>query len=314
MQIKKVEVSRKRDGKEALTSEEVTQLRGIVGALFYLCFTRPDIQADLTLLAQKITKATVQELRTANALIDRAKRGSSLGLKFPRMSPPLHVLAISDASHASGGSSYAIEGLVVCLVETPKLFREGCPDGEHPGNFLNFKGHLLTCGSHRSKRISHGTSHAESLGVYQASLAGEQIAQRITELSSPYHLSLHEFMELDDHGLWELGVSSVTDCFDVIQLMVGQRGVPQDRSQRLVVLSLRERRMISKIRNLVHVRTQDMVANCLTKHVSHCPQLHSCLISGTVSFKQTVTLFNALPPRHNEEYFEHDLEGLEYMD
>ena len=283
----------------------------MIGALIYLCFTRPDIHADLTLLAQRITRATVKDLRAANALVDRAKRSSSLGLKFPKLTPPLHVLAVSDASHASGGSSYAIEGLFVILSETPALFRNGLKDGEHPGNLLNLRGHLLFCGSHRSKRISHGTSHAESLGVYQASLAGEQIAQRITELSSPYPLNVQSLMELDDIGLWELGVSSVTDCFDVIQLLVGQRGVPQDRSQRLVVLSLRERRLLSKIQHLVHVRTQDMPANCLTKHVSHCPQLHSCLTSGTVVFKHPVTLFNALPPRDNHEYFEHD---LEYMD
>ena len=310
MQIKKVAVERQRDGNQSLSPDEVTQLRGIIGALIYLCFTRPDIHADLTLLAQRITKATVKDLRAANSLVDRAKRNSSLGLKFPKLTPPLHVLAISDASHASGGSSYAIEGTFVALVETPSLFKNDLRDGEYPGSQLNFNGHLLFCGAHRSKRISHGTSHAESLGVYQASLAGEQIAQRITELYSPYHLSLQNFMELDDQGLWEIGVSSVTDCFDVIQLLVGQRGVPQDRSQRLVVLSLRERRLISKIRNLVHVRTQDMVANCLTKHVSHCPQLHACLTAGCVQFKHTVTLFNALPPRHDEDYFEHNLEDM----
>ena len=56
---------------------------------------------------------------------------------------------------------------------------------------------------------------------------------------------------------------------DVIELITGKKGVPQDNSLRLIILALRENRLQGRFQANLHVDTNDMLANALTKHVVH---------------------------------------------
>ena len=55
---------------------------------------------------------------------------------------------------------------------------------------------------------------------------------------------------------------------DLWELDCGLRGTPQDKSQRLGVLSLREERRTLRLRRLFHTRTSWMLADMLTKATS----------------------------------------------
>ena len=79
---------------------------------------------------------------------------------------------------------------------------------------------------------------------------GQQLAQlvalRLTEvLDKGIQLPLKSQSPLDDliaiqeAGAWVLPIDHYTDCNDLFQLVVGKRGTPQDRFQRLYILSLR---------------------------------------------------------------------------
>ena len=48
-------------------------------------------------------------------------------------------------------------------------------------------------------------------------------------------------------------------------LTTGKKGIPQDKSQRLLVLSLREKRVLGKVRRPYWINTQGMLADPLTK-------------------------------------------------
>ena len=99
----------------------------------------------------------------------------------------------------------------------------------------------------------------------------------------------------EEHGILELPIDVVTDCFDVIELCTGERGCPQDRSQRLIILSLRERRLLRKIRHMMHIDTNDMPANRLTKYVPSDRALTRILESGTMKFEKPLHLRRCVP-------------------
>ena len=128
-------------------------------------------------------------------------------------------------------------------------------------------------------------------------------------------------MSLDDQGCdnplssagrYETRVDSFTDCMDLLELITGHRGAPQDRSQRLIVLSLRERRLLGKMRSISHLRTGDMPANPLTKHKPNNVQLGRLLKEGILSFKEVVTSVGEMlaTPPGDDEYDEYDLHSM----
>ena len=101
-----------------------------------------------------------------------------------------------------------------------------------------------------------------------------------------------------------------TDCMDLVERATGLRGCPQDRSQRLIVLSIRERRLLGKTCSTNHLQTQDMVANSLTKHDPSDTQMATLLSSGLLAFSHA-TLHRPVK-RAMEDYDEADL--LRYRD
>ena len=91
-----------------LTPAGVTLLRGGIGAVLFLCLTRWDLLFDLIALQTQVTTATVQALRDCNAIISRAKRHKSQGLRFhPLPGRERRLASVADSSHASKKSSYA---------------------------------------------------------------------------------------------------------------------------------------------------------------------------------------------------------------
>ena len=163
-------------------------MRAALGALLYLCLTRIDILADVVLLQTKICCATVGELKQANAIIRRARQFSNRGILYKRIAPPSRTLCISDASFATKKTSYAIEGQIILVTTSPNAIKlnPGSNDIENKSLRAFFTGaaHVLHCSSRKAKRISHSTSHAESLSLNSVLGATDIIAMRFTELFS----------------------------------------------------------------------------------------------------------------------------------
>ena len=108
------------------------------------------------------------------------------------------------------------------------------------------------------------------------------VALRLTELRYPQPRSvpLATMISIEERGIFDVPTDIVTDCRDLWELETGQKGVPQDRTQRLIIMSLRERRAQGRIRNTIWTDTRDMIANSLTKHVTFDAQLDRLLVSG----------------------------------
>ena len=106
-------------------------------------------------------------------------------------------------------------------------------------------------------------------------------------------------------GTFTVPIVSLTDCFDLPELISGTRGVPQDKGQRLIISSLRERRILRKTVGQGHIATRDMLANALTKRVADCPQLGELLTSGRMQSTRTLNYIGA--PEHVQAYNEASL-------
>ena len=84
---------------------------------------------------------------------------------------------------------------------------------------------------------------------------------------TPHHqmTPLSILQKVQEDGLWMIPIDQITDCRDLFQLVVGTKGVPQDRYQRLYILTLREDRVKGCIRHFYWIPTTAMLADCLTK-------------------------------------------------
>ena len=304
--LKIVKIDRGRKEDSPLDPAETTTLRGALGGLLYLTYTRPDISADVVMLQSKVTKATIADLKQANAIIRRAQQHSGRGLFFRKLQPPLCLMAIADASFSTKNTSYAVEGTLSVLKSAPT----GLKPGNQSAKVWSGQCHVLSHHSGKAKRVSHSTSHAETLSAYSTLSTTEQVAERFTELTAPHVPTVDELIQMSSRGSYELPVHHFTDCMDLVELATGIRGCPQDRSQRLIVLSIRERRLLGKTSSTNHLQTQDMVANSLTKHDPSDMQMAQLLSSGHLVFSHATV--HRPVTRVTEDYDEADL--LHYRD
>ena len=274
-----------------LTPEELTGFRAILGALLWLCQTRLDIIADVVLSQQDVAKATIGTLKNANAIVTRAKKyAQDCGLYFPPLDLPLKMATVCDSSHASKTTSYAQEGVLILLMhdkrlelvtsETP-LYKE-LKQGDSMSGFC----HVLASLSHKAKRIGASSSNAETLSATVGKELAQLVAIRLTEifgvgmqtpLKNPATYSL--FIKIQEEGDWVIPIDHFTDCRDVFHLVVGEKGVPQDRYQRLYILALREDRIKGTIRYFIWIPTAAMLADPLTKSMIS-PMLYDLINHG----------------------------------
>eukprot|EP00435_Cladocopium_sp_Y103_P007244 s1993_g2.t1 len=304
-----------REDTSKLTREEVSTFRSILGALLWLTATRLDIIADVSVLQAKVIVAEIQHLKQANDILIKVAEYIEVGLHY-RMMEAKHtrLVCIHDASSAAQGRSYAQEGLLIGIMEdkfhdvaleAETEFQDG--EGElgvenHSGIF-----HLLHASGSKAKRISYSTSHAETLSMVGGMEAATMIMVRLAELHLPAMPTIKQLIKIQEAGDQKIPMDFYGDCRDLFELITGQRTLPQDKSQRLYVLSLKEARVSGKLRMATLVPTEAMTADSLTK-----PMVHDCMLllltTGMVRF------FNV--PNHkvitrilpvSEEYTEHDL-------
>ena len=50
-----------------------------------------------------------------------------------------------------------------------------------------------------------------------------------------------------------------------VEFVTGLKGVPQDKQQRLPIMALREERLSGRVRGMMHIGTDIMLADALTK-------------------------------------------------
>ena len=112
-----------------------------------------------------------------------------------------------------------------------------------------------------------------------------------------------QLIDIGQTGRYDQSIDLMTDCNDYFELVTGLKGVPQDRSQRLIIMSMRERRALCKFRSISWINTKAMPANSVTKLVPSRPMLHSLQRYGrlTLTGAATIRLIKRLDT-YDEEY------------
>ena len=285
-----IDSKRLRNESQACNDHEHFLFRSNVCAMLWLTLTRQDLIADIALLQQHMVAPQVKHLKLANATLRKAKDTSVLnGLHFRRLPGPTKLLCISDASHANSRTVYAQEGRLVLLVrDAPRLrdLPEKCPTGT--ADAMESHGHPLYSSGRKSTRVSQSTSASESLALLGVTQVAQLIANRLAEpllgpakgLWIPRPL---DCLRIQEENAVFLDTDAMTDCMDVFELLCSKKGLSNDTTQRVVILSLREFRALGIIRGLFHVPTSAMLADGLTKP-GKFPQLHRFCTCGIASF------------------------------
>lgn len=197
-----------------------------------------------------------------------------VGLYYPKLAPPLNLANVHDACGARQDTSYAQEGIIILLKEDREIRMLGKSDEVRPDDVAKLGGwcHVIHGTSKKAKRIGVSTSRQETIAAVGGQEICQLIAMRYSEvLGAGFNLPLYrsptikESIHIQETGAFCFPIDDYGDCKDLWELMTGMKGVPQDRHQRLYVLSLREDRMTGRIRKTVLVPTEIMVADALTK-------------------------------------------------
>ncbi len=275
-----------------LTKEETTQFRSVLGGLLWITATRLDLVSEVGVLQSRVTKATVQDMTNANNLVKKAQQPkyADVGIVYKKFSNKVKwkLAAIHDASAASKGRAYGQEGVVILLM--PDLL--DLDDQVHTvnGNVMSeerFGGvaHILSAHGAKSKRVSYSTSHSETLAAISGLETASLVALRLSEIfSKQVKPTLQELAALQEKGIPYLPIDAYTDCRDFYSLTTGGSALPQDRSQRVYVLAHREARLAGRLRWMILVPTECMLADALTKPML-AVQLLKLMTSGHVDFK-----------------------------
>ena len=141
-------------------------------------------------------------------------------------------------------------------------------------------GHPLYFAGKKASRISQSTSHAETNAAVGTAQVGGLIQSRLTEMFGAEilgtKLSLRTLSLAQEHDWFIRPCDSYTDCMDLFELVTGVRGCPNDKSQRIGVLFLREDRITGRLRHFVHAPTQAMLCDGLTKPGTFVQLLKYC--------------------------------------
>ena len=97
----------------------------------------------------------------------------------------------------------------------------------------------------------------------------------------------------DCHTHEVLSIDHCTDCDDLFKLVCSGKSLPQDRMQRVYVMSIREDRVLRKIRNMIKLPTDIMLADGLTK-IKVCPVLMYYLTTGWWHINHVTPLKSAI--------------------
>ena len=169
-----------------LTKEETTLFRCVLGGLLWITATRLDLVSEVGVLQSRVTKATVQDMLSANNLVKKAQQPkySDVGIMYKKFSNKVRwkLAAVHDASAASKGRAYSQEGVVILLM--PDLLDLDNQVHTVNGNVMSeerFGGvaHILSAHGARSKRVSYSTSHSETLAAISGLETASLVALRM---------------------------------------------------------------------------------------------------------------------------------------
>ena len=222
----KLDKTRAKQESKNLKAEEHFDYRSLVCSLLWLTISRMDIVADVVVLQQAMVTPTVKDLKKAIATYHNAVKNSTMnGLHFRKLAPPFRLANYNDSSHVSNHSLHPQEGRGIFLMTDPKVLRR-LPEWVDIKACECFEGHAnpLFSSAKKATRVSHSTSHGESLAFLGGAQIAQLLANRLTEpftkvlfdMANPSPLQM---LEIQNFHAVLVPIDVFTDCMDVWELV-----------------------------------------------------------------------------------------------
>ena len=302
-----------------LDAHEHREFRSLLCSLLWVCQTRIDIAHDVVGLQSEMTAPKAEHWRSVNALLKRARSNSVMnGLHFRKLTFPIRIVSIADCGHATKKSCYPYEGkMVVIMADRTSEISED--EWMHSSSFPLLEGHAhpIFFSARKATRISHSTSHAETLSAVGCTQTAQLVSHRFTEVFAQTilqrsHYTPTDLLMLQHENMSILPIDHVTDCMDLFELMCSAKGMASDKSQRVAVLALREDRMSGRLRFIMHWPTLAMLADGLTKSGLFLQLMRYCT-TGFIGIPLKAEQYIRLRRRVGRDaYSERDLENLDW--
>ncbi|CAE7257454.1 GIP [Symbiodinium microadriaticum] len=244
-----IPVARKKQREERLSEEETGQLRAVLGAVNWLVSgSRPDLAAWCSLLQQKVSTATVEQLVEANKLVSLAREHADMAIRVrPINVEELQFVVLSDASWANAAKKCSQAGYMIAAGD--KMLQQG-----HWGTFS-----LLRWKSYKQDRQTHSTLGAELLSLSRAVAEARWMRSMWCE-------ALNEKYKLEDDLSWSAKVplTAVIDCKPVYDHAHSCTVSIKDKRMAIEMLLLKNDIRKHNIQ-LKWVATRQMIVDVLTK-------------------------------------------------
>ncbi len=305
-----VEPQRRKERSEPATPAEISQLRSVVGSLSWLSrVCRPDIGFGVNQLQAVQQKAKVDDLLTANKLLNYAMETKEKGIYYAAGAMDFDkciLLSINDASHAASLQDINGNTVVGHRSQSGRILALASEEFMEKGEGHI---HLLQWNSSVLKRVCRSTLQAETLSLQLGSEDAEHVRQMMFVMKNlaEHPVPSKNYTAAADHmkTLW------CTDCRSLSDHLV-MHGISEVSDKRLAIdlTSLRQelwREPGSLVGNPTYtdelplnrttdcrwISTKTMVADALTKQM-RCDQLHHLMDDGFLR----VEFFSASSPEN----------------
>ena len=258
---------------ERLVPEEITELRSTLGSLGWIARQlRADICVDVSLKAQRVGIATVQDLVETNRIVVKCVADPDFALVFHAF-PTMMAFSAADSSFGNVDSEYGEKtksqaGYIIGLSEL------GFAGG------VDSRIHVIEWQSASIKRVVRATLAAEGYGVTEGAEALDWLRNVIQEMTHP-NMSLSEVA--DAYRIPALWLSDSKSLVDVVQKDAGQ---PSDKRLRIVIANLKQM-LLEAGTTFAWIDTLVMLADGLTKLDADTTILIRALCSGMYCIQAT---------------------------
>ncbi|CAE7637419.1 PCSK5 [Symbiodinium sp. CCMP2592] len=192
-----ISAERRRQKGEELSEGERQQMRAVLGAVNWLVGgSRPDLAAWCSLLQQKVSKGTVEQLIETNKLVTLARENAAMMIRIlPIPTSDIRFVVMSDASWANAENRCSQAGYLVAAVD----------DMLHKGHWGRFS--LMRWRSYKQDRQAHSTLGAELLALSRAIAEARWIRSLWCE-------AMYEGYQLSEDQKWSnsIPLTAVVDC------------------------------------------------------------------------------------------------------
>jgi hypothetical protein len=239
-------------GNKALDVREVADFLSLLGGMSWTTQTRMDCAVFICALQRAAKAPLVEHATRLNQVVKFAKRRPAF-LTYVMMESPCCTLAVSDSAFRKEDlRGLAMRGAILGI---------GQLSISSPGGYV----HVIEFYARKQRRVTRSTFSAELNGLSDAMEFARLLAMTLAEILAPYP-NARDLIMLEESGRLPLPMVGVVDARSVYDALI-QTDIrpPSEVSLTMLLCQVKESLRSHAIKRLFWCKTEDMLADGLTK-------------------------------------------------